>query len=129
MKAVWTRAAIRDLTHMDKAYVEQRDGGYWITGTRVSLDSIIAAFDRGAAPETIRRSFPLLTLEEVYGAITFYLAHENEVDEYLQRSDAELGTQADARRQQLKASKPELYERVVGSREEAKTPQRSLTSD
>jgi len=109
---------------MDKAYVEQRSGGYWITGTRISLDSIIAAFNRGAAPETIRRSFPLLTLEEVYGAITFYLAHENELAEYLQRSDAELGAQADARRQQLKASRPELYERVVGSREETKTPQR-----
>jgi uncharacterized protein (DUF433 family) len=106
---------------MDKAYVEQRDGGYWITGTRISLDSIVAAFNRGAAPETIRRSFPLLTLEEVYGAITFYLAHENEIDEYLQRSDAELGAQADARRQQLSGSKPELYERVVGSREETKT--------
>jgi uncharacterized protein (DUF433 family) len=103
---------------MDKAYVEQRSGGYWITGTRISLDSIIAAFNRGAAPETIRRSFPLLTLEEVYGAITFYLAHENEIAEYLQRSDAELGAQADARRKKLKASRPELYERVVGSREE-----------
>ena len=109
---------------MDKAYVEQKDGGYWITGTRISLDSIIAAFNRGAAPETIRRSFPLLSLEEVYGAITFYLAHENEVDDYLQRSNAELETQADTRRQQLKASKPELYERVVRSREESKTPQR-----
>ena len=109
---------------MDKTYVEQRSGGYWINGTRISLDSIIAAFNRGAAPETIRRSFPLLTLEEVYGAITFYLAHENELAEYLQRSDAELGAQADARRQQLKASRPELYERIVGSREETKTPQR-----
>ena len=108
---------------MDKSYVEQRDGGYWITGTRISLDSIIAAFNRGAAPETIRRSFPLLTLEEVYGAITFYLAHENEIDEYLQRSDADLGAQADARRQQLKASKPGLYERVVRARQETKTPQ------
>ena len=92
--------------------MEQRDGGYWITGTRISLDSIIAAFNRGAAPETIRRSFPLLALEEVYGAITFYLAHENEIDEYLRRSDAELGVQADARRQQLRTSKPELFERV-----------------
>ena len=109
---------------MDKPYVEQRDGGYWVSGTRISLDSIVAAFNRGAAPETIRRSFPLLTLEQVYGAITFYLAHENEIDEYLQRTDTELGTQADARRQQLKASKPELYERIVRSREETKTPQR-----
>jgi uncharacterized protein (DUF433 family) len=103
---------------MDKTYVEQRSGGYWITGTRISLDSIIAAFNRGAAPESIRRSFPLLTLEEVYGAITFYLAHETEIAEYLQRSDAELGAQADARRKELKAARPELYERIAASREE-----------
>jgi len=109
---------------MEKSYVEQRSGGYWITGTRISLDSIIAAFNRGAAPETIRRSFPLLTLEEVYGAITFYLAHEKEVTEYLQQSDTELSAQADARRKELRASRPELYERIVGSREETKTPQR-----
>lgn len=109
---------------MDKVYVEQRDGGYWITGTRVSLDSVVEAFNRGAAPETIRRSFPLLSLEEVYGAITFYLAHEKEIDEYLQRSYSEFDTQADARREQLKASKPELYERLLRSREENKAPQR-----
>jgi uncharacterized protein (DUF433 family) len=109
---------------MEKRYVEQRDGCYWIKGTRVSLDSIIAAFNRGAAPETIRRSFPLLSLEEVYGAITFYLAHENEIDEYLHRSEAELVEEAEARRQQLKASKSELYDRVVRAREETKAPQR-----
>lgn len=109
---------------MDKVYVEQREGGYWITGTRVSLDSIVEAFNRGAAPETIKRSFPLLSLEEVYGAITFYLAHEKAIDEYLQRCYAELDTQADERREQLKASKPELYERLLRSREENKAPRR-----
>src|SRR5436309_14022721 len=62
-------------TVMEKSYVEQRDGGYWITGTRISLDSIVYAFKRGAAPESIQRALPLLTLEEIYGAITFYLAH------------------------------------------------------
>lgn len=109
---------------MDKAYVEQRDGGYWITGTRISLDSIIAAFNRGAAPETIRRSFPLLSLEEVYGAITFYLAHESQIDQYLRESNAELDAQETARREQLRASKPELYDRLLRAREETKTPQR-----
>ena len=109
---------------MDRVYIDQRDGGYWITGTRVSLDSIVEAFNRGAVPETIRRSFPLLSLEEVYGAITFYLAHEKDIEEYLQRSYAEFDTQADERRDQLKASKPELYDWIVRSREETKAPQR-----
>ncbi len=102
-------------------YVEQRDGGYWISGTRISLDSIVYAFKRGAAPETIRRSFPLLTLEEVYGAITFYLGHETEINEYLQSSEAELAAQADVRRQQVKTAKPELYERLTQARQENKS--------
>jgi uncharacterized protein (DUF433 family) len=59
---------------MESGYIEQRDGGYWIKGTRISLDSIVHAFNCGAPPESIKRSFPLLTLEEVYGAITFYLS-------------------------------------------------------
>jgi uncharacterized protein (DUF433 family) len=70
---------------MEKSYVEQRDGGYWITGTRISLDSLVYAFKRGAAPESIQRAFPLLTLEEIYGAITFSLAQAQDIDTYLAR--------------------------------------------
>ncbi|MEN3331684.1 MAG: hypothetical protein V7641_1049 [Blastocatellia bacterium] len=102
---------------MQEKYVEQQDGGYWIRGTRVSLDSIVHAFKRGAAPETIRRSFPLLSLEEIYGAITFYLQHESEINAFLQRSEAEFDAQAEVR-QQLKDSQPELYERIAHARQE-----------
>jgi len=58
---------------VSETYVEERNGGYWIAGTRVSLDSIVYAYHRGASPESIQRSFPLLKLEQVYGAIAFYL--------------------------------------------------------
>jgi uncharacterized protein (DUF433 family) len=103
----------------DKKYVEERDGGYWVTGTRISLDSLVYAFRRGAAPETIRRSFPLLTLEEVYGAIAFYLAHEREIDDYLRRSEAKFEAEARQRREQLESANPELYERLVKARQES----------
>jgi hypothetical protein len=53
---------------MDQTYVEKRNDAYCISGTRVSLDSIVYAFRRGASPETIKSSFPALTLEQVYGA-------------------------------------------------------------
>jgi len=53
---------------MKRDYVEERDGGYWIRGRRVSLDSIVYAFLRGAPPESIAHSFPIITLEDVYGA-------------------------------------------------------------
>ena len=98
--------------------MENRDGGYWIKGTRISLDTIVYAFQRGAAPETIRRSFPLLSLEKVYGALTFYLAHEEEIDAYLRESDAELGVQADARRARFRATKPGLIKGLETARKE-----------
>ena len=66
-----------------RSYVEKTGGTYRITGTRVSLDSVVFAFRDGLSPESIRESFPVLSLEEVQGAITFYLAHQNEIDDYL----------------------------------------------
>ena len=65
-------------------YVEQRDGGYYIVGTRISLDSVVHPFKNGASPESILRSFPLLrSLEKVYGAIAFYLANKEAVEAHL----------------------------------------------
>jgi uncharacterized protein (DUF433 family) len=65
-------------------YVEQREGGYYIAGTRISLDSVVHPFKNGAPPEGILRSFPLIgSLEKVYGAITFYLANKEAVEAYL----------------------------------------------
>jgi uncharacterized protein (DUF433 family) len=72
---------------MAREYVEKRNGGYWITGSRVSLESIIIPFLDGASPETIVDEFPTLSLERVYGAITFYLAHRTEVDVYFKETE------------------------------------------
>ena len=64
-------------------YVEQRDGGWRVRGSRVSLDSIVFAFRDGLSPEAIAREcFPTLRLEQVYGAIAFYLAHRGELDSF-----------------------------------------------
>ncbi len=68
-------------------YVEKQKDSYRIAGSRVSLDSIIFAFQRGASPESIQRSFPTLSLEEVYGAIAFYLANQQDIDDYLEASN------------------------------------------
>jgi uncharacterized protein (DUF433 family) len=38
-------------TSMAKEYIEQRDGNYYVAGTRISLDSIVYAFRRGESPE------------------------------------------------------------------------------
>ncbi len=71
-----------------KTYVEYRNDAYWVEGTRISLDSIIYVFRQGLSPESIVQSFPLLTLEQVYGAIAFYLANRVEIDAYLIAEEA-----------------------------------------
>lgn len=64
-------------------FVEERAGGYYLRGSRVSLASIIYAFREGDSPETIRHNFATLSLAQVYGAIAFYLSHPRECEEYL----------------------------------------------
>ena len=72
---------------MANDYIEVRDGGFYIKGTRVPLDSIVHEFRDGASPESIRQAFPILTLEQVYGAITFYLGHQEQVDKTIRDTE------------------------------------------
>jgi uncharacterized protein (DUF433 family) len=65
---------------MSTEYVQKQHDVYQITGTRVSLASIVYAWWAGQSAQTIAQSFPVLTLEQVYGAIAFYLAHREEID-------------------------------------------------
>jgi uncharacterized protein (DUF433 family) len=75
---------------MPHEYVEHRDGGLYVAGSRVSLASIIYAFRDGVSPESIRQSFPTLSLAQVYGAIAFYLNHPQESEAELQDLDKKL---------------------------------------
>ncbi|MFL6210862.1 MAG: DUF433 domain-containing protein [Pyrinomonadaceae bacterium] len=97
---------------MSNAYVEQFAGGYRIAGTRVSLDSVVHAFLRGQTAESIAQSFPLLTLEQVYGAIAFYLANRDAIDAYL----AERQTDYDAQRQAAREADPMFYQKLAAAR-------------
>jgi hypothetical protein len=47
----------------------------------------------GFSPETIASEcFPVLALEQVYGVITYYLSHRQEVDAYLKQVETEMET-------------------------------------
>lgn len=71
-------------------YVNQHDGGYWVADSRVSLDSVVYAFLDGLSPETIvAECFPVLSLEQVYGAIAYYLANRAEIDLFLEASETD----------------------------------------
>lgn len=93
---------------MNHTYIEQRDGGYWLQGTRVSLDSIVYRFLEGLSPESITDCFPGLTLEQVYGAITYYLGHRVEIDAYLEATDEEY----EVFRERVRAEYPRLSRKL-----------------
>jgi uncharacterized protein (DUF433 family) len=63
-----------------KEFLERRDGSFYIMGSRVPLAIIVHDFKNGDAPETTQSNFPTLSLEQVYGAITFYLGNKEEVE-------------------------------------------------
>ena len=72
-----------------KTYIrEDEQGGLRVGELDVSLDSVVIAYQQGYSAETIQQFYPVLTLEEVYGAIAFYLANEDEVHRYLQRQES-----------------------------------------
>lgn len=97
---------------MTPTYVEQREGVYVVAGTRVSLDSIVYAFMTGQSAETIAQAFPVLTLEQVYGAIAFYLAHRDDVDRYLE------GRRRDytERREAARSADPMFYQKLADAK-------------
>src|SRR5437867_10018219 len=61
-------------------YIERREGSFYLIGSRVPLARVVYEFHNGAAPEAIRLDYPTLSLEQVYGAITFYLGNKEEVE-------------------------------------------------
>ena len=97
---------------MSKDYVTQIDGAYRIAGTRISLDSVVYAFLQGQTAESIAQAFPLLTLEQVYGAIAFYLAHRADIDAYLKQGEKEFA----ALRQAARDADPIFYRKLAEER-------------
>ena len=102
---------------MAKEYIEERDGNYYVAATRISLDSIVHAFRRGDSPETICQNFDLLRLEEVYGAVAYYLANQADIDAYLIRQSEKW---AEGRRN-AEPLPDDLRDRLIHARDESHT--------
>jgi uncharacterized protein (DUF433 family) len=101
-----------------KEYVEHHNGGYFIKSPRVSLDSVVYAFLRGESPEGIAESFPDLGLEEIFGALAFYMTNREIIDHYL----AEGRQEFEALRQQARRDNPILYSKIADARLRSHAP-------
>jgi len=117
---------IKEVPKPQKEYVNQltwEDSGetktaYRVADTRVSLDSVVYAWRRGESPEGIVDSFPALTLEQVYGALAFYLANQEEIDEYLRHGEIEFEKLRQQLNEQLRATKPLLYQKLMAHKQQ-----------
>lgn len=98
---------------MANGYVENVGGAYWVAGSRVSLDSVVYAFLRGESPEGIAESFPALNIEQVYGAIAYYLGHRDTIDAYLRAGKADFVRL----REQARRDHPSLHAKIEAARE------------
>ena len=103
---------------MHSEYIEQRNGGYYVAETRISLDSIVYSFNEGNSPEAIQEDFPLLKRAQIYGAIAFYLDHQAEVDKYLTQSQREF----QANTVPLEKANPVLWEKLQRARAKMSEP-------
>jgi uncharacterized protein (DUF433 family) len=60
-----------------------------VSGTRVTLDTVIARYRQGDTPESIHEGFDVLPLNDIYTIIAYYLSHRDELDTYLREREAE----------------------------------------
>jgi uncharacterized protein (DUF433 family) len=91
------------------------DGILRVGGTRVTLDSVIGAYEQGATAEAIATQYDSLALRDIYGAITYYLENPEEVAAYLRQQQEEA---AEVRRQ-FEARSPQagIRERLAARRQ------------
>ncbi len=93
------------------------DGVARIADTRVTLDTVVAAYEQGASAEEIAQAYDSLSLADVHAVISHYLRHRSEVESYLsERADA-----AEAVRQEVMARRPQGD---IRSRLEARSKER-----
>jgi uncharacterized protein (DUF433 family) len=67
----------------DGNFFEHRESGFYLVGSRVPIDRIVREYRDGEQPEAIRSHYPTLSLEQVNGAIAFYLGHKDEVEKVM----------------------------------------------
>jgi uncharacterized protein (DUF433 family) len=103
---------------MQKEYIRIVEGVYRVGHTRVSLDSLVYLFREGMSAESMVESYPALTLEQVHGALAFYLGNQKEIDRYL----AEGQRAAQFQHEQSRQTNAELIAKLQRARHASQIP-------
>ena len=86
--------------------------------TRVSLYSLVYLFREGVSVEGMVESFPALSLEQVHGALAFYLANREQIDAYL----GEAERTAESQHVRSRHTNAELIAKLQRARHESQIP-------
>ena len=76
------------------------NGTIRVGNTRVTLESVVAAYLEGATAEEVAQQYPSLELADIYAVIGYYIRRRSEVEDYLQqrlRQTEEVRKQNEAR--------------------------------
>ena len=94
------------------------DGVALVGDTRVTLETVLAVFNRGATPEEIVMQYPALSLSNVYLVIGYYLQHRDDVDDYIRTQQA----QSEQVRREIAARSDfsDIRERMLARRAQSK---------
>jgi uncharacterized protein (DUF433 family) len=103
---------------MDIPLHTDKDGVIRVGGTRVTLETIVGAHQRGDTVEDIARGFPTVKLADIHAVISYYLNHQDEVEAYLRYVDEE-AEKIRRKFEALPTSKP-LTREMLEARLEAK---------
>lgn len=67
-----------------------------VIGSRVPLDTLVAAFERGDSPEAIHESYSTVSLGDIYAIFTYCVRHRDDVNAYMaERTKTRAETQAE----------------------------------
>ncbi len=95
------------------------DGVWRVGGTRVTLDTVVAAFNDGATAEEIVHQYPVLRLADVYAVIGYYLQHRSEIEAYLRERQQQ--AEAVRRENEARFDSRGIRERLLARRAEQVT--------
>ena len=103
---------------MPNEYVANVEGVYQVSGTRVTLDSLVSLFREGMSAESMVESYPALTLEQVHGALAYYLANQKEIDAYLVQDER----RAELEHQESRQANAEFINKLRRARHDSQIP-------
>ena len=103
---------------MHKEYVRIIEGVYRAGDTRVYLDSLVYLFREGISAESMVECYPVLTLEQVHGALACYLENQKEIDVHL----AEGVRTAELQHEQSRQTNAKLIARLQRARHASRIP-------